>query len=54
LLFYLTVVGCYQALSRPANPPQLKDYLKRLISIYLIQRQMPAKPARRRNKAGQT
>jgi AcrR family transcriptional regulator len=40
-LFYLAVVGCYQALSRPANPPQFKDYLKRLISTYLIQQQAP-------------
>jgi len=40
-LFYLAVVGCYQALSRPANPPQLKDYLQRLISTYLIQRFVP-------------
>jgi AcrR family transcriptional regulator len=40
-LFYLAVVGCYQALSRPGNPPHLKDYLQRLISTYLIQRQVP-------------
>jgi AcrR family transcriptional regulator len=40
-LFYLAVVGCHQALSRPANAPQLKDYLKRLITRYLIQQQAP-------------
>ncbi len=40
-LFYLAIVGCYQALSRPANPPQLKDQLQRLIASYLIQQQMP-------------
>ena len=38
-LFYLTVVGCYQALSRPTNPPQLKSHLKHLIKSYLIDQQ---------------
>lgn len=46
-LFYLAVVGCYQALSRPAKPPQLKDYLQRLITTYLIQQQLAPKPMRR-------
>lgn len=46
-LFYLAVVGCHQALSRPSNPPQLKDYLQRLISSYLIQEQVPGKAKRR-------
>ena len=41
VLFYLAVVGSYQALSRPATPPQLKVYLQRLITTYLIQRQRP-------------
>lgn len=50
-LFYLAVVGCYQALSRPANPPQLKDYLQRLISTYLIHQQVPPKARRGSNKA---
>jgi len=50
-LFYLAVVGCYQALSRPANPPQLKDYLQRLISTYLIQKQVPPKARRGNHKA---
>lgn len=50
-LFYLAVVGCYQALSRPANPPQLKDYLQRLISTYLIQQHVPPKARRGSNKA---
>jgi hypothetical protein len=40
-LLYLAVAGCYQALSRAANPPQFKEYLKRLISKYLIQQQTP-------------
>lgn len=42
-LFYLAVVGCYQALSRPANPPQLKDFLQRLITTYLIEQQAAPK-----------
>ena len=46
VLFYLAIVGCYQALGRPANPPQMKDYLQRLITHYLIQQQAPAKPLR--------
>jgi AcrR family transcriptional regulator len=46
LLFYLAVVGCYQALARPGNPPQVKDYLKRLITQYLVVQQTPAKLAR--------
>ncbi len=49
-LFYLAVVGCYQALSRPANLPQLKDYLQRLISTYLIQQHVPRKVGRGSNK----
>lgn len=49
-LFYLAVVGCYQALSRPANPPQLKDYLKRLISTYLIRQQVLPKTKQRGQK----
>ena len=54
LLFYLAVVGCYQALARPGNPPQVKDYLKRLITQYLVVQQAPARPparARRKTKA---
>jgi hypothetical protein len=35
-LFYLAVVGCYQALSRPVNPPNIRKYLQSLISNYLI------------------
>ncbi len=49
-LFYLAVVGCYQALSRPANPPQLKVYLKHLITTYLVQQQAPSRPARSAGK----
>lgn len=37
-LFYLAIVGSNQALSRPANPPQTKVYLKTIISHYLIRR----------------
>jgi AcrR family transcriptional regulator len=40
-LFYLAIVGSNQALSRPTNPPQTKDYLKGLISQYLIRDRMP-------------
>lgn len=49
-LFYLALVGCYQALGRPGNPPQLKDHLKRLLCLYLVEQQAPtaAKPPRTR------
>jgi AcrR family transcriptional regulator len=35
-LFYLSIVGSHQALSRPVNTPQLSAYLKRIICLYLI------------------
>ena len=35
-LFYLAIVGSYQALARPNNPPNLEAYLKGLISQYVI------------------
>lgn len=35
-LFYLAMVGSYQALARPSNPPQLKTYLRWLISRHLV------------------
>lgn len=38
-LFYLAIVGSLQALSRPTRSPRLKDYLKRIITEYLIERQ---------------
>ncbi|AZP13503.1 TetR/AcrR family transcriptional regulator [Undibacterium parvum] len=38
-LFYLALVGSFQALSRPANSPQLKNHLKNIIATYLIQQQ---------------
>ena len=41
-LFYLAIVGSFQALARPANPPQLEQYLKGIIGKYLIQGQVPA------------
>jgi hypothetical protein len=38
--------GSNQALSRPTNPPQTKDYLKGLITRYLIRDHVPvAAPA---------
>jgi hypothetical protein len=36
-LFYLALVGCYQALSRPNSPPDSEQHLKRLISVYLVE-----------------
>jgi AcrR family transcriptional regulator len=41
-LFYLAIVGSNQALSRPDNPPQTKEYLKGIITRYLIRREPPA------------
>ena len=35
-LFYLATIGSNQALSWPANPPQTKDYLRGVITRYLI------------------
>jgi AcrR family transcriptional regulator len=40
VLFYLAIVGSYQALSRPTSPPQAKNYLKGIITDYLIRRQV--------------
>lgn len=45
-LFYLALVGCYQALGRPTNPPQLKAYLQHLITTYLIAQQAPPRSPR--------
>lgn len=45
-LFYLTIVGSYQALGRPTNPPGIRDYLKGLIADYLIRQQVPGAFAR--------
>ena len=53
-LFYLAIVGSYQALSRPTNPPQVSAYLSSIIATYLIHQQapaLPASPARRRSAA---
>ena len=44
-LFYLTIVGCFQALSRPGNPARSKDYFKSIIATFLIQAQLPASSA---------
>lgn len=40
-LFYLAVVGAHQALARPKNASKLKEYLRNIMSTYLIQRQAP-------------
>jgi AcrR family transcriptional regulator len=45
-LFYLAIVGSNQALSRPSSPPQAKEFLKGIITRYLIHDQAPAKAAR--------
>jgi AcrR family transcriptional regulator len=37
-LLYLAIVGSYQALSRPVNPPNIRIYLQSLISTYLVQK----------------
>ena len=37
-LLYLAIVGSYQALSRPVNPPNIRIYLQTLISTYLVQK----------------
>ncbi|MFM1948245.1 MAG: HTH-type transcriptional regulator AcrR [Pseudomonadota bacterium] len=39
-LLYLAIVGGYQALSRPANPPNIRAYLRTLISHYLVAKQV--------------
>ena len=38
LLFYLTIVGCHQALGRPTNPPNFNQTLKRIIVSHLVER----------------
>lgn len=35
-LFYLAIVGSNQALSRPNNPPQTKEFLRGVIDTYVI------------------
>ena len=39
-LLYLAIVGSYQALSRPVNPPNIRQYLQGLISHYLVEKQV--------------
>lgn len=41
VLFYLAIVGSYQALSRPNNPPQIKALMQGIIARYLITQQAP-------------
>ncbi len=41
VLFYLAIVGSYQALSRPTNPPQIKELMQGIITRYLIEQQRP-------------
>ncbi len=38
-LFYLAIVGGNQALSRPASPPRIKQFIKGVIASYLIRQQ---------------
>ena len=42
VLFYLTIVGSNQALSRPSSPPKAKEYLKGIITRLLIRGQAKA------------
>ena len=35
-LFYLAIAGSFQALGRPLNPPQVREYLARVITAHLI------------------
>ena len=46
-LFYLALVGCYQALSRPNNPPGSDQHLMRLISVYLVEPHQVSSKAKR-------
>ncbi len=43
-LFYLAIVGSHQALSRPASPPRMKEYLFGIIANYLIDWRASAEP----------
>lgn len=46
-LFYLSIVGSYQALSRPNSPASTKAYLMGVIRRYVIARPAPAAAPRR-------
>ena len=39
-LLYLAIVGGYQALSRPVNPPNIRAYVQGLITHYLVLKQV--------------
>ena len=39
-LLYLAIAGGFQALSRPVNPPNIRAYLRPLISHYLVAKQV--------------
>ncbi len=53
-LFYLAIVGSNQALSRPSSTPRVMEYLKGVISKYLIRQQAPQVAAPRAGSAAQT
>ena len=39
-LLYLSIAGGFQALSRPANPPNIRAFFRTLISHYLVAKQV--------------
>jgi len=41
VLFYLAIAGSYQALSRPKNPPRIRQLLQDILARYLIAQQGP-------------
>jgi AcrR family transcriptional regulator len=51
-LFYLAIVGGNQALSRPASPPRIEQFIKGIITDYLVRAQRPAAGAAPASKAG--
>ncbi len=47
-LFYLAIVGSYQALSRPSSSHEVKEFLMGVIANYLIHQQAPVAAPKRR------
>ena len=45
VMFYLSIAGGHQALSRPTSPPQAKEFLKGIIASHLIHNQGPHSPS---------